>query len=99
MQCTVPTSSALKAENERREVLKRNISKNKGNPMGVVKMIKENGAKCDLNMSLKPFTVTQRENSISKNASLLGSVRRSINYQKVKNSYYNFVTLQGDYNN
>ena len=48
--------------------------------MGVNKMSKENTYRCDFNDSLKPLPVSNKDFNASKNASLLGSVRSSVNY-------------------
>ena len=75
----MPKSATLKADYNKSQVIKQNISKIKQNPMGVNGFLKESTVRCELSDSLKPLSVAQYESTVSKNA--------SVNESEIRNSF------------
>ena len=53
-------------------------------------MVKDPTKKCELTQSLKPLSLSPRETSVTKNATIISEDKKAIklNMQKIKSSYY-----------
>ena len=61
----------MKADYDKKLELKRNLSKTKKNPIGVMNMSKDPTDKIELSASLKPLPISPRDQHVTKNVSIM----------------------------
>ena len=75
----MPSNAVLAADYDKNAAYARNISKAVKNPIGVVtKPAKDSAKKCELSESLKPLSISPRETSVSKNATVISEDKKAI---------------------
>ena len=81
----------MKADYEKKLELKRNLSKTKKNPYGVVNLLKDPADKIEVSVSLEPLPISPRDQPVTKNISIMEEEQAPYNITKIRSAYYNYV--------